>query len=327
MDFPAVFFCCSLQINIDVLYYAVSNGGSVSDSNPKTVPILSGNTTRHIRYAVMAGHMLAILMVLTASVVADWLNTPEPTITVQFYDPALDNVVENPSPDPAPDNPVPPTGTQDGGNDAAVQEEPPPVNPEPATILTPEPVSAVAQPQITKRTLPKPKINKNLPKPSAQPRVDAVKQPNVKNRRLPAKPAVKPRSKSTRQGNKARTNANSNSSGKRGPRGSNSEAGHNAPGGQRGNSGYDVQVAMMIKRMWVTPDTYRLGGREPRVLIEVHIAPDGRVTYKRIRTKSGVLAMDESIANLLDNLHRVKPPFDGKPHTLVFWLKAEPNEY
>ena len=76
-----------------------------------------------------------------------------------------------------------------------------------------------------------------------------------------------------------------------------------------------------------TPDTYRLGGREPRVLIEVHIAPDGRVTYKRIRTKSGVLAMDQSIANLLDNLYRVKPPFDGKPHTLIFWLKAEANEY
>ena len=155
--------------------------------------------------------------------------------------------------------------------------------------------------------------------------MESIKQPKVKNRRLPAKPAVKPTRNSTRQGNKI--NSNSNSSGRRGPRGSNSEAGHNAPGGQRGNSGYDVQVAMMIKRMWVTPDTYRLGGREPRVLIEVHIAPDGRVTYKRIRTKSGVLAMDQSIANLLDNLYRVKPPFDGKPHTLIFWLKAEANEY
>ena len=327
MDFPAVFFCCSLQINIDVLYYAVSNGGSVSVSNPKTVPILSGNAARRIRYAVTAGHLLVILMVLTASVVADWLNKPEPTITVQFYDPALDNVVENPSPDPAPDNPVPPSGTQNGGDETPVQEELPPVNPEPATILTPEPVAAVAQPQITKRTLPKPKINKNLPKPSAQPQVDSIKQPKVKNRRLPSKPAVRQGRNSTRQSNKTNNNANSNSSGNRGPRGSNSEAGHNAPGGQRGNSGYDVQVAIMIKRMWVTPDTYRLGGREPRVLIEVHIAPDGRVTYKRIRTRSGVLAMDESIANLLDNLHRVKPPFDGKPHTLVFWLKAEANEY
>jgi outer membrane biosynthesis protein TonB len=325
MDFPAVFFYCRLQINIDVLYYAVSNGGNVSYSKPKTVPILSGTATRRIRYAVTGGHFLVILLVLTFSVLTDWLDDPEPTITVQFYDPALDNIVDNPSPDPAPDNPVPPTGTQDGGDDAPAPEEPPPVNPEPATVLTPEPVAAIAQPQVTKRTLPKPAINKNLPKPTAQPKVESIKQPKVKNRRLPAKPAVKPTRNSTRQGNKI--NSNSNSSGRRGPRGSNSEAGHNAPGGQRGNSGYDVQVAMMIKRMWVTPDTYRLGGREPRVLIEVHIAPDGRVTYKRIRTKSGVLAMDQSIANLLDNLYRVKPPFDGKPHTLIFWLKAEANEY
>ena len=300
----------------------------MSDNNHKTVPILSGNATRRIRYAVTAGHFLVILLVLTFSVISDWLDDPEPTITVQFYDPALDNVVDNPSPDPAPDNPVPPTGTQDGGADASVNEEPPPVNPEPATILTPEPVSAVAQPQITKRTLPKPVVNKNLPKPTAQPKVESIKQPSVTKRRLPAKPkpTAKPGRNSNRQGNKS-TNPSSTSSGRRGPRGSNSEAGHNAPGGQRGNSGYDVQVAMMIKSMWVTPDTYRLGGREPRVLIEVHIAPDGRVTYKRIRTKSGVLAMDESIANLLDKLHRVKPPFDGQSHTLVFWLKAEANEY
>ena len=299
----------------------------MSDSNHKTVPILSGNATRRIRYAVTAGHFLVILLVLTFSVISDWLDKPEPTITVQFYDPALDNIVDNPSPDPAPDNPVPPTGTQDGGADDSTQEEPPPVNPEPATILTPEPVSAVAQPQITKRTLPKPAVNKNLPKPTAQPKVESIKQPKVTKRRLPAKPAAKPAQNSSRQGNKSNTNANSTSSGRRGPRGSNSEAGHNAPGGQRGNSGYDVQVAMMIKRMWVTPDTYRLGGREPRVLIEIQIASDGRVTYKRIRTPSGVRAMDESIANLLDNLHRVKPPFDGQPHTLVFGLKAEPNEY
>lgn len=298
----------------------------MSDSKRKTVPILSGTATRRIRYAVTGGHFLVILLVLTFSVISDWLDDPEPTITVQFYDPVLDNIVENPSPLPDPNNPVPPTGTQDGGDDAPAQEDPPPINPEPATVLTPEPVAAIAQPQITKRTLPKPAINKNLPKPTAQPKVESIKQPKVKNRRLPSKPAVKP-TNSSRRGNKNDSRNNSSSSGRRGPRGSNSEAGHNAPGGQRGNSGYDVQVAMMIKRMWITPDTYRLGGREPRVLIEVHIAPDGRVTYKRIRTKSGVLAMDQSIANLLDNLYRVKPPFDGKPHTLVFWLKAEANEY
>lgn len=296
----------------------------MSYSEKKIVPIISVTATRRIRYAVTAGHFLVILFVLTFSVVSDWLDTPEETITVQFFDPALDNVVENPSPDPDPTNPVPPTGTQDGGDDAPAAEEPPPVNPEPATVLTPEPVSAIAQPSVTKRTLPKPVINKKLPQPVQQPKVDSIKQPKVTKRRLPAKPAAKPARRAARKGDRARRN--SSSSGRRGPRGSNSQAGHNAPGGQRGNSGYDIQVAMMIKRMWVTPESTRLAGREPRVLIEIHIAPNGRVTEKRIRTRSGLLAMDESIKALLDNLHYVKPPFDGKPHTLIFWMKAEGND-
>lgn len=296
----------------------------MSYSGKKIVPIISVTATRRIRYAVTAGHFLVILLVLTFSVVADWLDTPEETITVQFFDPALDNIVDNPSPDPDPTNPVPPTGTQDGGDDAPAPEEPPPVNPEPATVLTPEPVSAIAQPKVTKRTLPQPKINKKLPQPVQRPKVESIKQPKVTTRRLPAKPAAKPARSSARKGDQARRNTNS--SGRRGPRGSNSQAGHNAPGGQRGNSGYDIQVAMMIKRMWVTPDSTRLAGREPRVLIEIHIAPNGRVTEKRIRTRSGVLAMDESIKALLDNLYYVKPPFDGKPHTLIFWMKAEGND-
>ena len=79
----------------------------------------------------------------------------------------------------------------------------------------------------------------------------------------------------------------------------------------------------MIYRMWVTPDKNRMGGREPQVTIEVEIASDGRVTAKRILRRSGVLAMDESIQNLLDNLRQVMVPFDRKPHILRFALKAE----
>ena len=277
--------------------------------------IISTRTVKRIRCSVVAGHFLVILLVLTASVIADWLNFEEPTITIQFYDPALDNIVENPSPDPDPDNPIPPTGTQDGG---AEESEP---EPEPEPAPDPEPAPPVEQPEVAPKPVPKPVVNKSLPKPLAAPTVKAIKQPKASKRKLPKKP--QPAKTTGKKSDLPKKISAASKSGSKGPRGSKSEAGHTRPGGQKGNSGYDVQVAMMIKRMWVTPDINRLGGRTPRVLIELNIAPDGRVTSKRIRTRSGVLAMDESIQSLLDNLHYVKAPFDGEAHTLVFWMKAD----
>ncbi|MBE6369735.1 MAG: hypothetical protein E7056_06220 [Lentisphaerae bacterium] len=284
-------------------------------SGKKTV-IISQNTIRRIRISVVACHFMVILLVLTFSVISDWLYAEEETITVAFYDPELDNIVENPSPDPDPDNPVPPSGEQDGAEQSPQpneQDVPPPVLPD----LTA--VKQVVQPDVKPRALPLPE--KVAPAKVITPQqAAAIKQPKVKSRALPKSAKTSQASKSDK--NKS-ANTQSARAGRRGPRGSNSQSGHTAPGGQRGNSGYDIQVAMMIKRMWVTPDLQRLGGREPRVLIEVRIAPSGQVLEKRIRTRSGVLAMDESVSALLNNLYRVKPPFDGKEHTLVFWLKAE----
>ena len=79
--------------------------------------IISRNTIRRIRVSVVACHFVVILLVLTFSVISDWLHAEEETITVQFYDPELTDIVENPSPDPDPENPVPPSGEQDAAND------------------------------------------------------------------------------------------------------------------------------------------------------------------------------------------------------------------
>lgn len=283
----------------------------------KKQPIVPLRTVRNIRCGVVAAHLFTVMLILAFSVVVDWVNEPEDTITIQFYDPKLDNIVENPSPDPDPSNPIPPSGTQDG---AKQQPEPEP-QPEPVTppkILTPEPVKNIAQPKIQPRALPKVAVNKTLPAPKAVPTAKSISQPKISKRKLPAS-ASKPKQSNSGKNNRS----TAGKSGNKGPRGSNPQPGHTAPGGQKGNSGYDIQVAMMIKRMWETPDSNRLGGRKPRVLIEVQIAPDGRVVSKRIRTASGVLAMDESIRFLLNKLRYVKRPFDNKTHTLVFWLKAE----
>ena len=283
----------------------------MSEKSQPLQELVSSRTRRRIIGGVTAGHFMLLVLVLTFSVISDWLDKPETeTIMVEFYDPDLTEVVKNPSPDPAPDNPIPPSGTQDGNN-APEQPEPEPPTPEPEQPkqLQPDPVKTVVQPQVTARKLPR---KPRKPKQVTPTRAKTVKQPSVTKRKLPG-----------RSKNKTVNNANNSNKGKPGPRGSNREAGHNVPGGQRGNSGYDQLVASMIYRMWVTPDKNRMGGREPQVTIEVMIAADGRVVGKRILQKSGVLAMDESIQNLLDNLRQVTVPFDRKPHTLRFALKAE----
>lgn len=281
--------------------------------------LVSSRTRRRIMGGVSAGHFLVLVLVLTFSVVSDWLNKPEETITVEFYDPTLTNVVENPSPDPDPNNPIPPSGTPDGGNapETPAPEEPQAAEPEPPKQLQPDPVESVAQPTVTQRKLPR-KTSK--PKQVVPSRAKAVKQPKVTRRKRPGR--NKNKSNPVAQSGR-KNNPNATGKGKPGPRGSNLEPGHTAPGGQRGNSGYDRLVAGMIHRMWVTPDVNRLGGRNPQVNIEVIIAPDGRVVGKRITHRSGVLAMDESIQNLLDNLHRVIVPFDRKQHILRFAMRAE----
>ena len=286
--------------------------------NHKSMPgLITDRTRRRIMGGVSAGHFLVLVLVLTFSVVSEWLNKPEETITVEFYDPNLTNVVENPSPDPSPDNPIPPSGTPDGGN---APEEPAPEpqvqEPAPPKQVVPDTAEVVVQPEVTQRKRPRKASN---PKQVTPTQAKAVKQPEVTQRK---RPGSNKNQKKTAQNN-SKNRANTANSGKPGPRGSNREPGHTAPGGQRGNSGYEQLVAGMIYRMWATPDVNRLGGRNPQVGIELVIAPDGRVIGKRITYRSGVLAMDESIQNLLDNLHKVIVPFDRKQHILRFALKAE----
>lgn len=284
-------------------------------NQPKNQAIIEPHTVKKIRCGVVSAHLLVLMLVLTFSVVSDWINTPEETITIQFYDPKLDNIVDNPSPAPDPANPIPPSGNQDGGEPENVTEPAPQPEPKPTPqprILTPEPVKSIEQPTVKPRKLPRPAVNKKLPPAKEVPQTKAIKQPKISKRKLPENAAAK-----------KSASRNAEKTGSKGPRGSNPQQGHTAPGGQSGNSGYDIQVAMMIKRMWETPDTNRLGGRTPRVLIEVNIASDGRVTSKRIRAASGIPAMDESVRNLLDRLRYVKRPFDNKPHKLIFYLKAE----
>ena len=272
--------------------------------------LLSSKAHRKIGYSVVACHFLVIVVVLTGSIIAEWLKKEEKveTISVNLYESDDKTPVDNPSPDPDPNNPIPPSGEQSGG------EPEPEVEPDPQPQPEPTP-----QPQPTPQPKPQPKptrtVNTQLPQYNPTP-VKPVAQPRVKPRSRPL-----PRTANNSRSNQNNRNNRNNQSNR--SHGSNPQSGHTAPGGQRGSSGYGTLVSAQIKRMWVTPDRQRLGGREPEVTVKLVIAPNGRVTYKAIVKPSGVLAMDESIRELLNQLQFVTPPPDKKTNTLVFSLVAK----
>ena len=281
--------------------------------NDKKNKLLSRKTHHKIGYSVVACHFLVVVLVLTSSIIAGWFKKEEKveTISVNLYESDDKTPVENPSPDPDPNNPIPPSGEQSGGEP---EPEPDP-QPEPEPQPTPQPEPT---PQPKPQPRPTPRVNTQLPQYNPTP-VKPVAQPRVKPRSRPLpKPANKPR------GNQNTRNTRNNQNNR--PNGSNPQSGHTAPGGRNGSSdssGYGRLVSAQIQRMWVTPDRQRLGGREPEVTVKLVIAPNGRVTYKAIVRSSGVLAMDQSISELLNQLQFVTPPLDKKTTTLVFSLVAK----
>ena len=82
-------------------------------------------------------------------------------------------------------------------------------------------------------------------------------------------------------------------------------------GGDAESSRYGKLVGEYLKTRWAEPPRTLLEGREPRVLIELAIAADGRVTGARILRASGVPAMDESVRRLFQVLDRVPRPGSG----------------
>ena len=99
-----------------------------------------------------------------------------------------------------------------------------------------------------------------------------------------------------------------------------------APGGSRSNNqdpGFGQRVGAFLKLRWQQPPRSLLGGVLPEVEIELTVGADGRVLSSRIRRKSGIKAMDDSVARLLQSLTAVPRPTDGRTHTESFILKTE----
>ena len=201
-------------------------------------------------------------------------------------------------------------------------EEPPaPVIPpkEPETPAVPrEPVIPKPKPQPKpkpKKTLPKPKPKKPAAKPKAKPKVQP-KKPAAKPKNPKDDGVYRPDSKQTEIGkgygqqNNARIPIGSRDAAQKYGK----KFDNRPPGGGASESmeKYGKNLVRYLKSRWTYPPKSLLGGKMPSVLIELDIAPGGRVLGKRIIKRSGVNAMDQSIERMLDQLEQVPSPPDKK---------------
>ena len=211
----------------------------------------------------------------------------------------------------------PPERTRPGGG------APAPAEPK-VTVPRPKPKPKKAKP---KKAPKEPKVA--VPKPSPRPRPRPVKEPKVVVPRQTASSSAarnKPRRSDPPpkqddgiyhppqgRGDTAIGGRNFNPNVPLGTRNRGQEKGkedHRTPGGGLSEEmeAYNRRAGMYLKNVWMQPPKSLLGNQLPAVTIELEIAPDGRVTGKRILKTSGIAAMDDSARGLLRQLDRMPAP-------------------
>ncbi len=73
---------------------------------------------------------------------------------------------------------------------------------------------------------------------------------------------------------------------------------------------YFADVTARLHEQWNQPSRSEVGDGQPRVVVSLTIASDGRVTSARVTNRSGRAAMDASVQELLSSLSRLAAPRD-----------------
>ncbi|MEI8078165.1 MAG: TonB family protein [bacterium] len=73
---------------------------------------------------------------------------------------------------------------------------------------------------------------------------------------------------------------------------------------------YFADVTARLHEQWNQPSRSEVGDGQPRVVVSLTIASDGRVTSARVTNRSGRTAMDASVQELLSSLSRLAAPHD-----------------
>ena len=196
-------------------------------------------------------------------------------------------------------------------------------SPQPKPVEKPKP-KPVEKPKPKPVEKPKPKpVEKPKPKPVEKPK--PTEKPTVKPQTKSAKPTAKPAADSgvyrPRSGGEI-TNPKVPVGGRNAAQTPGERFDNRPPGGgaDADMEKYGQNLTRYLKSSWSKPPKSLLGSSLPQVLIELDIAPDGRVLNKRIIKASDNPSMNDSVKRLLERLDRVpKPP---RRSVLQIWLQT-----
>ena len=249
--------------------------------------------TAKIRGSVLGGHVVLLLALALSGMVELW-RTPKPEVVrVNLVtlpaDPTPAAVVPSP---PAP-QPLPPQPEPVKPPPEPVSKPPPkPTIPPPPTVKTPAKTVAV-KPKPTPK--PKPKKPQWVANKAEDIRRNAKLTPT---RPAPSRPVAKvdPNEIAARLNNRVRQ-LNVVPTVK--------AVGGSASGAETAR--YLDVVGATLHGMWRQPTRSQVGGGHPRTSVKITVLPNGRVTAKGLGNRSGVVAMDSSVARLLTKLERLPP--------------------
>jgi len=254
------------------------------------VDSFEGNFGRTFAW-VSAAHALAVLF-LAVSGYLHFHRRPLEIVRVNLIE-------ELPRPAPPPPTPAKPEPDPEPAPEPAPPDPEPTKPPEPKTVVppprpkpTPKPTPKPAKPKPKKKKKPiwKARSAEDIRKSAkavtrarprrAVPTIDPDKIANRIRRRVSRLNVVSAPSSSAEQPNTAQT--------------------------QR----YYALVGAKLHAAWDQPTRAAAGGGNPCATVRITVQPNGRVRKATLIKKSGIMAMDASVARLLKELDRL-PPYSG----------------
>ncbi|MDD4817940.1 MAG: hypothetical protein PHI85_08230 [Victivallaceae bacterium] len=263
-------------------------------------PLVSQKTRKRIWESVLAAHLLLIGLPLLVMSIAKWFSDqPENLMVIE--------IVNDLPPNPAPFNPsaapMPPTLAEMPLQPSVLDTAP---EPEPEPLPDPKPEPEPQPPPPAPSVVPAPVKKPVKDKPQNKSTQDKTKD-KQKN-----KTDAKPSSKTATSGPKKNFTA-VNPATLGGPRGSKDHDPSRPVGGSAdGDAMFKSRLAQLVEFRWneFKPNETQLGGLRPFAIIELDIAADGRILDAKLRTPTGVTAMDNAARLLCTQLKSEKtfPP-------------------
>ncbi len=265
-------------------------------------PLVSKKTRKRIWESVLAAHLLLIGLPLLIMSIAKWFSdAPENLMVIE--------IVNDLPPNPAPFNPtavpMPPTMAEMPLQPSVIDTAP---EPEPDPLPEPKPEPDPQPPPPAPSVVPAPEKKPVKDKPKTKTDSKSTKDKTKDKTKSTSKPSSKTATTGPKKNFTAVDPATLGS-----PRGSkNHDPGRPVGGSADDDAMFKSRLAQLVEFRWneFKPNETQLGGLRPFAIIELDISADGRILNAKLRTPTGVIAMDNAARLLCTQLKSEKtfPP-------------------